>query len=67
MNDGEGTEEWRARNDAFHAEFRRIVNHPTEWKKVRDLALLALTTLADKRLSQIDDQGASPERQEDQE
>ena len=67
MSDGEGSEEWRARNDAFHAEFRRMVNHPTEWKKVRDLALLALTTFADKRLSQIDDQGASPEPQEDQE
>ncbi len=66
MNEGEDSEGWRARNDAFHAEFRRIVNHPTEWKKVRDLALLALTTFADSRLSQTDDQEGSIEPQEDQ-
>ena len=66
-NDGEDGDGWRARNDGFHAEFRRMVNHPTEWKKVRDLALLALTTFADRRLSQTDDQDMPVEPQEDQE
>lgn len=47
---GESDESWRNRNDEFHARFRRMVNHPTNWKKVRDLALLALTTFTDYRL-----------------
>ena len=46
----EGDESRHARNDEFQAKFRRMVNHPSDWKKVRDLALLALTTFTDKRL-----------------
>ena len=49
-SEGESDEDRRERNDAFQAEFRRMVNHPSEWKKVRDLALLALTTFSDSRL-----------------
>ena len=64
---GESDEDRRSRNERFHAEFRRMMNHPTEWKKVRDLALLALTTFADKRLSKTQDQEATIEPQEDQE
>ena len=67
MNHDEDGAGWRARNEAFHAEFRRMVNHPTEWKRVRDLALLALTTFADRRLSQTGDREAPTEHQEDQE
>ena len=50
-NADESEESRRARNDTFQAEFRRMVNHPSDWKKVRDLALLALTTFADARLA----------------
>ena len=49
-SEDESDESRRARNDAFQAEFRRMVNHPSDWKKVRDLALLALTTFTDSRL-----------------
>lgn len=38
------------RNDAFHAEMRRMLSHSMEWKKIRDLALLAMATFADHRL-----------------
>ena len=48
----ESDESRHARNDKFQAKFRRMVKDPSEWKKVRDLALLALTTFADKRLGQ---------------
>ena len=55
----------RARNDEFHAKFRRMVNHPSDWKKVRDLALLALTTFTDKRLGQRrDDQSTGGDGKE---
>ena len=54
-NEDESDESRHARNDAFHAEFRRMVNDPSDWKKVRDLALLALTTFTDKRLGQRKD------------
>ena len=37
------------------AEFRRMVNHPRAWRKVQDLALLALTTFSDKRLARRED------------
>ena len=47
---GEEGMDWRPRNDAFRAEFRRMLNHASEWKKIRDLALLALTTFTDRRL-----------------
>lgn len=50
INEHESDESRRARNNAFQAEFRRMVNHPSDWKKVRDLALLALTTFTDSRL-----------------
>ena len=49
-SEDESDESRRVRNDAFQAEFRRMVNHPSDWKKVRDLALLALTTFTDSRL-----------------
>ena len=49
-SEDESDESRRARNNAFQAEFRRMVNHPSDWKKVRDLALLALTTFTDSRL-----------------
>ena len=49
-SEDESDESRRARNDPFQAEFRRMVNHPSDWKKVRDLALLALTTFTDSRL-----------------
>ena len=52
ISEDETPEAWHARNDSFHAAFRRKVNHPGEWKKVRDIALLALATFTDKRLSQ---------------
>ena len=45
----------RERNNAFQAKFRRMLNHSSDWKKVRDLALLALATFADKRLGQGQD------------
>ena len=48
--DGESAEDRRSRNEVFHADFRRMLNHASEWKKVRDLALLALTTFTDRRL-----------------
>lgn len=37
------------------SELRRMVNHPRDWKKVCDLALLALTTFTDKRLARRED------------
>ena len=46
----ESDESRRARNNCFQAKFRRMMNHPSDWKKVRDLALLALTTFTDSRL-----------------
>ena len=49
-SEDESDESRRARNDAFQAEFRRMVNHPSDWKKVRDLALLALTTFTAPRI-----------------
>ena len=55
ISEDESEESRRTRNDAFQAEFRRMVNHPSEWKKVRDLALLALTTFADRRLGNSND------------
>ena len=54
-SEDESDESRHARNDAFHAEFRRMVNDSSDWKKVRDLALLALTTFTDKRLGQRKD------------
>ena len=51
----ENPESRRAENDKFHANFRRMVNHPNDWKKVRDLALLALATFTDKRLGRRED------------
>ena len=56
ISEDESYESQRARNDAFHAEFRHMVNHPSDWKKVRDLALLALTTFTDRRLWRKDAQ-----------
>ncbi|MCY3772680.1 MAG: type I-MYXAN CRISPR-associated Cas8a1/Cmx1 [Gemmatimonadetes bacterium] len=50
ISEDESDESRRMRNNAFQAEFRRMVNHPSDWKKVRDLALLALTTFTDSRL-----------------
>lgn len=50
ISEDESDESRRTRNDAFQAEFRRMVNDPSDWKKVRDLALLALTTFTDSRL-----------------
>ena len=54
-NEDESDESRHARNDALHAEFRRMVNDPSDWKKIRDLVLLALTTFTDKRLGQRKD------------
>ena len=54
-SEDESDESRHARNDAFHAKFRRMVNDPSDWKKVRDLALLALTIFTDKRLGQRKD------------
>ena len=54
-SEDESDESRRVRNDAFQAEFRRMVNHPSDWKKVRDLALLALTTFTDSRLGRSRD------------
>ena len=54
-SEDESDESRRVRNDAFQAEFRRMVNHPSDWKKVRDLALLALTTFTDSRLGSSKD------------
>ena len=47
-SEDESYESRRARNNAFQSEFRRMVNHPSDWKKIRDLAL---TTFTDSRLS----------------
>ena len=55
ISEDESDESRHTRNDAFHAEFRRMVNDPSDWKKIRDLALLALTTFTDKRLGQRKD------------
>jgi hypothetical protein len=33
-----------------------MLNHPSDWKKIRDLALLALTTFSDSRLGQRKDE-----------
>ena len=63
MKDNESREAWRSRNDAFHADFRRMINHPSEWKKVRDLALLALTTFADQRLAQTGGAAAADDKE----
>ena len=64
-SEDESDESRRVRNDAFQAEFRRMVNHPSDWKKVRDLALLALTTFADSRLgSSKDNQSTEGNRKE---
>lgn len=60
INKDESHESRRARNNAFQSEFRRMVNHPSDWKKVRDLALLALTTFTDSRLSSGQD-SSSPQ------
>ena len=49
-SEDESDESRRARNNCFQAKFRRMMNHPSDWKKVRDLALLALTTFTDSRL-----------------
>ena len=49
-SEDESDEARHVRNDAFQAKFRCMVNHPSDWKKVRDLALLALTTFTDSRL-----------------
>ena len=54
-SEDESDESRHARNDAFHAKFRHMVNDPSDWKKVRDLTLLALTTFTDKRLGQRKD------------
>ena len=45
----------RTGNNEFHAKFRRMVNDPNDWKRVRDLALLALATFTDRRLGQRED------------
>ena len=55
-SEDESDESRRARNNAFQAEFRRMLNHPGDWKKIRDLALLALTTFSDSRLGQRKDE-----------
>lgn len=60
----ESNESWRTRNDVFHAKFRRMVNHPSDWKKVRDLALLALTTFTDHRLGRKGNQPAGDQDKE---
>ncbi len=54
-NEDETAESRRVENDEFHARFRRMVNDPNDWKKVRDLALLALATFTDRRLGQRED------------
>ena len=61
--DGEIGEDRRLRNHAFHAQFRRMLNHPSEWKKVRDLALLALTTFADHRLRETGGEAAADQKE----
>ncbi len=58
-NDDESDEDRRVRNDDFQAKFRRMLNHPGDWKKVRDLALLALTTFYDARLGRKDGETAA--------
>ena len=58
-SENESDECRRRRNDAFQAEFRRMVNHASDWKKVRDLALLALTTFSDSRLGSSKDSQSS--------
>lgn len=60
-SEDESDESRRARNDAFQAEFRRMVNDPSDWKKVRDLALLALTTFTDSRLGSGKDNQSTEE------
>ena len=54
----------RERNDKFQAEFRRMVNDPSDWKKVRDLALLAMTTFTDSRLRRIDNRPTGDQSKE---
>ncbi len=56
ISEHESDEARRVRNDSFQAEFRRMLNHPGDWKRVRDLALLALTTFYDSRLGHKDGQ-----------
>ena len=55
ISEDESDESRHARNDKFQAKFRRMVNDPSEWKKVRDLALLSMTTFTDRRLGQRKD------------
>ncbi len=62
---GGGEESRRDRNDRFHAEFRRMVNHRSDWKKIRDLALLALTTFTDSRLRQPRNDQSSRDHEEE--
>lgn len=62
--DRESREAQRVRNDDFRASFRRMLNHPAGWKTIRDLALLAMATFADQRLSQSGDKPVT-DRKED--
>lgn len=54
-SEDENAESRRAENDEFHAKFRHMVNDPNDWKRVRDLALLALATFTDRRLGRRED------------
>ena len=60
-SEDESDESHRARNNVFHSEFRRMLNHPGDWKKVRDLALMALTTFTDSRLDSGKDSSSPSE------
>lgn len=51
-------------NDA-HAEMRRMLNHSMEWKKIRDLALLAMATFADHRLRPSKDEAVTDQEESD--
>ena len=63
-SDGESREDLRVRNDQFRAIFRRMLNHPVGWKKIRDLALLAMATFADQRLGQSGNRPDTDERED---
>ena len=65
ISEDESEDDRRARNNKFHADFRRMLNHPSDWKKVRDLALLALTTFTDYRLRPKDKQPKADQIKED--
>lgn len=65
ISEHESDEARRVRNGAFQAEFRRMLNHPGDWKKVRDLALLALATFYDSRLGRKDGQATADRSKED--